>query len=236
MSDPLRVVIGFDRSEVPAYHTLCNSIITRASRPVEIIPLHEPTLRADNIYWREDRGSTDFAFSRFLTPYLCNYKGFGLFIDCDMVVMDDITDLFSHITQWNAVSVCKHEYTPTSATKFGGNKQTSYPRKLWSAVTLFNCSNQKVKNLTPKMVNEMSGSDLHRFTWVGNDNSRIGEIPEEWHWIPNHSESRVNIEEAALIHYTEGGPWHDDYKDRGSQAEKIWLEEHAKIISRSALK
>ena len=237
-----KVVIGFDSTEVAAYHTLSNSILTRASKPVQIIPLHEPTLRASNLYWRQDKGSTEFSFSRFLTPYVSTdgtYRGDPvLFLDCDMVVMGDITELWDYIGGFNAVSVCKHQYTPPGQTKFGGNIQNAYPQKLWSAVCMYAMGNQKVRNLTPRAVNEMTGADLHRFKWVCDDpdkSERIGEIPEEWHWVPNHSEERVSIDKAKLIHYTEGGPWHSDYKDKGSESERIWLEEHSKIVSRSVL-
>ena len=234
-----RIVIGFDSSEVPAYHTLSNSILTRASKPVEIIPLHEPTLRGSSLYWRKDKGSTEFSFSRFLTPYLCDYRGPpALFLDCDMVCLGDITELWDYLGGFNAISVCKHDDTPKEKTKFGGNAQNAYQCKLWSAVCLYSMGNQKVRNLTPKYVNEASGADLHQFAWIGGDpykTDRIGSIPEEWHWIPNHSEPRVNIADAKLIHFTEGGPWHSDYKGRGSPEERIWLEEHAKIVSRAVL-
>lgn len=90
---------------------------------------------------------------------------------------------------------------------------------------LFNCSSQKCRNLTPKVVNEQTGAYLHRFEWVGNDETRIGEIPEEWHFIPGHSKGDIN--EARLIHYTEGGPWFEDYRD--CEGADIWREEHDKI-------
>lgn len=234
MSDPVRLVIGFDRTEVAAYHTLCNSILTRSSKPVEIIPLHEPTLRADNIYWREDRGSTDFSFSRFLTPYLCGYKGKAIFMDCDIAVLGDVSELLETLGIGQDVSVCPHDFTPPSDKKFGGNINNPYPRKLQSAVMVFNCYTQKCKNLTPRFINEASGATLHQFEWT--TPIRIAEtIPEEWHWIPGHSDKRIPIHEAKLIHYTLGGPWHDDYRDRGSEEEQVWLKEHEKIISRYVL-
>ena len=231
-----RIAIGFDSSEVSAFHTLANSILTRASKPVQIIPLHEPTLRAANLYWRQDKGATEFSFSRFLAPYLCDYKGSPvLFLDCDMVCLGDITELWDYIGGYEAVSVCKHEYTPKNTVKFSGKPQNAYDRKLWSAVCLYSMGSQKVRNLTPKAINEMTGAELHQFKWVGNDPGRIGSIPEEWHWVPNHSEARVPIEDAKLIHFTEGGPWHEDYKDKGSPEEKIWLMEAAKIVPKQAL-
>ena len=37
---------------------------------------------------------TDFTFSRFLTPYLCDFEGWALFMDCDMLVLDDLAALW----------------------------------------------------------------------------------------------------------------------------------------------
>jgi lipopolysaccharide biosynthesis glycosyltransferase len=238
LSDPLRIVIGFDRKEVAAYHTLCNSILNLSSKPLQFTPLYLPTLEADNLMWREreERQSTDFSFSRFLSPHLVDYKGKVLFLDCDMIIRGDISELFGYLDSSHAIAVCKHDFTPTSDTKFGGlATQSAYPRKLWSAVMLFNCSNQQVKNLTPKVVNMASGKYLHQFEWLRHE-SWIGEIPEEWHFIPGHSDKRIDINYAKLIHYTEQAPWWPNYPDKGSEAEKIWLNEHANIVCKEVLK
>ena len=37
---------------------------------------------------------TDFTFSRFLTPYLCDFEWWALFMDCDMLVLDDLAALW----------------------------------------------------------------------------------------------------------------------------------------------
>ncbi|RZC73943.1 hypothetical protein C5167_049426 [Papaver somniferum] len=52
-------------------------------------------LRTSGLYWRE-RGpteSTEFSFSRFLTPYLANYEGWAMFVDCDFLYTTDIKEL-----------------------------------------------------------------------------------------------------------------------------------------------
>ena len=36
--------------------------------------------------------STEFSFSRFLTPYLSDYAGWSMFIDCDMLARADVAD------------------------------------------------------------------------------------------------------------------------------------------------
>jgi lipopolysaccharide biosynthesis glycosyltransferase len=223
MSDPLRIVIGYDRHESAAYHTLCHSILTRSSLPVSITPLYLPQLQADNLIWRQDRGSTDFSFSRFLAPYLSGYRGKVLFLDCDMLCLGDIAELFHYIGIGHDVAVVKHDYRPTNPTKFLGNKQEAYPKKLWSAVCLYNAYTAKCQRLSPKLVNESEGSYLHQFQWT--HDSRIADIPEEWHYVPNHSEPRVS--KPKLIHFTEGGPYFKACRDVPMAS--LWWEEYHRM-------
>lgn len=71
----IRVFIGYDPNETIAWHVLSHSIHVRSSRPVSITPLMLSQLKEE--MWRERNSlqSTEFSFSRFLVPYLCNYQG-----------------------------------------------------------------------------------------------------------------------------------------------------------------
>jgi len=231
---PLEIVIGFTPEEVPAFYACMNSILNNTQSVCRFTPLYLPSLTNAGLYWRKDKGATDFSFSRFLAPYLAGYRGKVLFMDCDMVVKGDIQEVFDALPLDKCVAVVKHQWTPKDGIKFGGlAKQNSYPKKLWSAFMVFNCSSSRVKALTPKAVNEMSGADLHQFAWT--HENRIAELGEEWQWIPGHSESRVPIEQAKNIHYTEEAPWWPNYPDRGSPEERVWLDEQIKLISKQAL-
>lgn len=245
MSDPVRVVIGYDDRETPAVWTLTNSILKYSSVPVSFIYLYLPALTKDNVMWRErdPKQSTDFSYSRFLTPYLCGYKGRAIFMDCDMVVRGDIAELLDYCPSGVDLAVVKHKYSPENETKFLGMPQGKYSRKLWSAVMVFNCNTQACQRLTPKFINEATGAELHQFKWVPKNPAhfvnpesddailaqRVADIPEEWHWVPNHSEPRVKIEDAKLIHFTEGGPWFKEYKD--TPGADIWRAESKDALS-----
>ena len=229
---PLEIVIGFDAKEVPAFYACMNSILNNTQSVCRFTPLYLPSLINAGLYWREDRGATDFSFSRFLAPYLAGYRGKVLFLDCDMIVKGDVQELFDALPLDKCAAVVKHDFTPTSKTKFGGlAHQTSYPKKLWSAVMVLNCASSRVKSLTPRYVNEASGADLHQFAWTSEH--RIEALPAEWHWVPHHSPEP--IESAKLIHYSEQAPWWPAYPDKGSPEERIWLEEQTKLISKQAL-
>ena len=206
-----RIFIGFDPREAVAFNVLQYSILRRASQPTAVIPLTLNQLGGK--MWRERNPlqSTDFSFSRFLTPHLSNYEGWSLFIDCDMLVLDDVANLFALADDKYAVQVIKHDHRPVEDEKFLGAVQTKYEKKNWSSVVLFN--NAKCKALTPEYVNTASGLDLHQFKWLGDD-SLIGELPHRWGHLVDY-DAEVPVDQLSLIHYTIGGPYFDDYRDCG---------------------
>ncbi len=151
--------------------------------------------------------STDFSFSRFLTPYLCGYEGWAIFMDCDMLVLDDIAELWSMRDDRYAVQAVKHDHTPPETIKFLNQPQTKYEKKNWSSVMLFN--NAKCRALTPDYVNTATGLELHQFKWLGNDDL-IGGIPARWNHLVDYDPP---IADPANLHYTKGGPYFEDFKD-----------------------
>ena len=88
----LRIGIGYDRVESTSWHTLAHSIMTRASRPVAIVPINLTNLKGIYTRQRDPKQSNEFSFTRFLMPYLCGFQGQSMFMDCDMLVRTDIND------------------------------------------------------------------------------------------------------------------------------------------------
>jgi len=203
----IRVFIGYDRSETTAFHTLAHSIHQHASLPVTITPVMLSQLKS--VYNRPANAlaSTEFSFSRFLVPWLCDYTGWAIFMDCDMLCRTDIADLWSYRSPSKSLLVVKHDYQPTATTKFNHNIQTRYARKNWSSVMLMNC--EHCTTLTPEYVNTATGLELHQFKWL-EDDTAIGALPRQWnHLVGWHDYDPT----AKLVHYTEGGPWFDAYRD-----------------------
>ena len=89
----INVFIGYDAREAVAFSVLAHSIHARASAAVSIAPLMLQQLQAVLTRERHPLQSTDFSFSRFLTPYLSGYAGWSVFMDCDMLMLDDIARL-----------------------------------------------------------------------------------------------------------------------------------------------
>ena len=209
----INLFVGFDPREAVAYHVFCNSIIQNTSVPVQITPLVLSQLKEFN-ETHDDR-SNDFVYSRFLTPYLSDFKGWTIFADGDMICQGDLKELIDMADPSKAVMVVKHDYQTKATQKYLGNINENYPRKNWSSVILWNCDHPKHKILTPDFVSKQTGKFLHRFSWL--DDQDIGELPLEWNWLA--SEYRVN-REAKLIHFTLGTPCFKDYKN--SDMADIW--------------
>lgn len=228
-TEPLRIFIGYDSREPAAFHVLAHSILSRATCPVMITPLTQTALRAIGIYTRV-RGateSTEFSLTRFLVPYLCGYRGHAIFMDCDMLCQVDIAELWDEILQQSAaVLVCQHDYTPKAGTKFLANLQTVYPRKNWSSFMVFDTS--RCQALTPQYVNDASGLDLHRFTWL--PDSSIGALPLDWNHLVGDYEPKAD---ARILHYTLGGPWFEASKD--CDHADLWFAERGRMLGAAAL-
>jgi len=114
----IKLFIGYDPRETVAYYVMSHSIITRASQPISIAPLSLKNLGPLMTRERNPLQSTDFSFSRFLTPYLCGYTGWSIFMDCDMLVLDDIAKLWELRDECYAVRVVKHQHQPNESVKF----------------------------------------------------------------------------------------------------------------------
>lgn len=204
----LRIFIGYDPAEPVAYHVLGHSILRRASIPVAITPLARHTFGRLHTRPRGPLDSTDFSLTRFLVPALCNFEGMALYMDCDMLVRCDIAQLLQWVEQDKSrdVWVAQHDYTPKHQTKFLGQIQSRYPRKNWSSLMLFNC--HSCDSLQSAYVNEAPGLDLHRFAWTVDE--RIGSVGLGFNWLVGEYDYNPD---ASIVHFTQGGPWFDAYRD-----------------------
>ena len=218
----IRVFIGYDPREAVAYNVLAHSINARASAPVTITPLMLSQLGGIYRRARNPLQSTDFSFSRFLVPYLCNFDGWAIFTDNDMLVLDDIARLWALRDDRYAVQVVKHNHVPREEVKFLGYQQTKYEKKNWSSVMLMNCA--KCRALTADFVNTATGLELHQFKWLGDD-SLIGELPSGWNHLVGYDAPRSD---ASLVHFTIGGPYFNETRDCEYAAQ--WFSEREAML------
>jgi lipopolysaccharide biosynthesis glycosyltransferase len=210
------IFVGYDPKETVVYHVCTNSIIRNSTTPVSFIPLSINLLEYKELH---GDGSNQFVYSRFLIPYLMNYSGWAIYIDGDMVVREDIKNLWNLRDESKAVMVVKHNYQSKATTKYLGSKNENYPRKNWSSVILWNCSHPANMALSPNTVRTSTGSQLHQFSWLTDD--KIGELSVEWNWL---SDEYGENENAKLIHYTLGAPCFNEYRNTVMSA--VWHNEH----------
>jgi lipopolysaccharide biosynthesis glycosyltransferase len=210
MTSKLKIYVGWDSREDIAWQVCRHSILRHTSGEVEIYPLKQPTLRELGLYTRDtDQAATEFSITRFLTPYMAAHAGWSIFVDCDFLVSRDITEIYDLLDDSKALYCVQHDYTPANDIKMDGKQQTVYPRKNWSSFMAFNGAHPDVKALTPEVVNNQGPAYLHRFSWTNDAN--IGALPLEWNFL--ESEYKKPDRQPMCVHYTNGGPWFDNWQD-----------------------
>lgn len=202
----IRLFVGHDAREAVAFDVFVHSVIRHSSEPVSVTPLSLPTLR--NVYKEvHTDGSNDFIYSRFLVPYLCDFMGWALFVDGDMLCREDLAELWDMRDPKKAVQVVKHCYKTTATEKYLGSPNADYPRKNWSSVILWNCGHPANQTLTPSRLMQKDGAYLHRFSWL--EDEQIGGLPLKWNWLVTEYPYATI---ASLVHYTLGTPCFKGYQ------------------------
>lgn len=192
----LKIFIGIDERQLVAYHVLVSSIQRLSSKPVAITPLILSQLPISR------RGTTDFTFSRYLVPYLCNFEGQALFIDSDTLVLGDVADLF------NSATGASVDVVP-----FAGYFEFERP-----SVMLFN--NARCLELTPEFIS--NGTPQNFNSWA----EQIGHLSPDWNHLVGYADPNPN---AKLIHYTQGVP---GYKEcRSCEYAGEWFNEKEIMLS-----
>lgn len=194
MPEPLRVFIGFDERQPISYNLLQHSIVRRASKPVTISPLVLDTLPITRF------GLTPFTYTRFLVPWLCDYRGWALFLDCDFLCLTDIADLFDLADEKHAVMAAEF-----------GDSALRFER---ASVMLFNCGHPDNLTLTPAHIETAKKGTL--IDWTDN----IGPLDKFWNHLVGYDEPRPD---AGLVHFTQGVPAYAETAD--CEYSDLWRQE-----------
>lgn len=210
---PYQVFVGFDAAEMVACNVAVQSMYLHTSRSeakVERISrlslwkhYTRPTTRMPNGQLFDEISdapmSTDHAIARFWIPFLCQYKGWALFTDGDVLFREDVRHLFALADPACAIQVVQHPPQTEEGVKKSGHVQQAYARKNWSSVMLFHCGHPANAALTPDILNTWPGRDLHAFRWLKDD--LVGALPARWNWLVGVSAPESD---PALVHYTLG--------------------------------
>lgn len=201
----IRLFIGHDPREAVAYDVFMHSVIQHTTQPVAVTPLTLKSMPPQ--YGGPTDGSNAFTYSRFLIPWLCDFTGYAIFADGDMLCRADLQELWDLRDPTKAVQVVKHDYKTKHPVKYLGSKNEDYPRKNWSSVVIWNCGHPENAWMHPGLLKDKPGSFLHRFSWL--DDRLIGELPAEWNWLVTEY---PKLQGASLVHFTLGTPCFKGYE------------------------
>ena len=211
MKQDFTVFIGYDSSQDAAAHACRRSIVAQDTT-VHVEYIKRSDLLENGLYWRQDHEyeSTEFAFTRFLTPYLKGYYGYALFCDSDFIWRCSPRELLERVDPLDAVTVVKHNISPEQLKqeKMDGKKQVWYPKKNWSSMMLFNCNHPKTRSLTPEVVSESPASYLHGLEWTWD--ASVGEVDKTYNYLVGYYNDRID---PKVLHYTDGTPLHAGYEN-----------------------
>lgn len=206
----IRLFVGYDEREALAYHVFCQSVIDTCSVPVSFTPVTDKISRD---------GSNSFTYSRFLIPWLCDFKGFAIFADSDMLITEDLASLKMPKA---ACAVVQHENYKAKKIKYVGTNMEcpniSYPRKNWSSFIVWNCGHPDNSGLNPEFISGNTGQFLHRFGWCETE-----ALDPRW----NRLVGEQDFEDVFNYHFTLGIPAIPYYgKDQGYD---LWNEKAYKV-------
>lgn len=196
----MKIYIGHD-SRQPQNTLVCMKSIKRFGHEVEVIDRGEMQSIG---YEREEDGSTEFTYTRFLTPLLADYRGVALFCDSDFVWRKDPALVLPLIGQ-APVSCVKHLIKQVRENrKFNEHRNEWYPKKWWSSMMVFNCAHKDCRNLTIESVNTKSAAYLHRMEWA----SEIGRLDETFNYLVGYYGWNPD---PVAVHFTDGTPLYQKY-------------------------
>lgn len=200
----INLFCGYDEREAIGFHVFVHSVVSRATKPVNIIPLSAMGL---------PEGSNAFTLSRFLVPWLCSFRGHAIFCDAsDMLMLGDVAELDALFDPQYAVQVVKHpDYKTRHRTKYRGTDMecpnSDYPRKNWASVMLINCEHPAWARYEPHELTMWK--PMHVLQLAAPD-MKVGELPDSWNRLVDEGHP---VEGANLLHWTAGIPGFEQYAD-----------------------
>lgn len=226
--ETVRVFVGSDRSQDLAVEVLAYSIRRHTDLSVEVTSMSNLQLPEPNDIRQGSR--TNFSFTRFAIPSLCNYQGRAIYMDADMQVFQDIEQL------WNLPFEGKEkiqilEEIPKEFQPKDGQVGAPKTRKKQSSVMLLDCS--RLDWVAEDIIAGLDGD--YSYDQLLSDICILE--PEEigWRvpWVWNSLETYVPGV-TALTHYTDmfTQPWASHLNPIGW----VWIEEVKRMLSDGSLK
>lgn len=211
----IRVFVGADRSQMLAVPVLEHSIKRHTDARVEVIPMLDLPVPAPKDPRNGQR--TGFSFSRFCIPKLAGYQGKAIYMDADMLVFQDIRELWNIPFDGAKVIIQKEvKHEDVTLNKAGAPKK----RKKQCAVMLLDCG--RLDWDIHQIVGEMDAGKydyeglMYDLCILAEDEIKFG-VPFEWNSLEHYDP------QTRLIHYTDvyTQPW----TAIGNQWGELWFDE-----------
>jgi hypothetical protein len=208
---PIRMFIGSDKNQYLPAKVLEFSIKSRSSSSVRSMSVDDTDVPVPTD--PHNRSKTGFSFGRFKIPSLCAYNGHGIYLDADMLVFRDISELWCERRGDVALQV------PIKAPKSQRPQQHS--------VFLVNCSlarwdvNDVVASLD---AGTLSYDDLMKRMAIVPEERVTYELDYGWNSLEDYEAS-----ETKLLHFTDmpTQPWISFRNPNGY----LWYEELRKALA-----
>ena len=117
LDQPIKIFIGCDpnNSDLEQMMVLDYSLHKHTSEPVEIIWMQLSRDPSSVWYsnpqtgegWHTEKWATPFSGFRWAIPEYCSFSGRAIYMDADMVVLDDIAKLWQHPISDEAILAAK---------------------------------------------------------------------------------------------------------------------------------
>ncbi len=189
MTDPIRVFIGADLSQMGAAEVLRQSIFEKTTHPVEATTMEKIAIPQPKDIRQSQR--TGFSFARWAIPELCNFKGRAIYLDADMLVFTDILELWETPMNGATISIVDGRDSSYCSNKVKCNKNET-------SVMVLDCA--KVKWTLGALVEGLGARYQYRDMMTDlcfleeNDINRA--VPRRWNAM-DYWDSTV-----SLLHYT----------------------------------
>lgn len=195
MELPVKVYVGTQREQMLACRVLEYSIQSRTKAQVEVLPLFE-AIEVNDIRIPvpgdpKKRARTPFSFQRFAIPELKGYSGRAIYLDSDMIVFNDIVEIWTWPIEGIDMLSVKERIDSSRRPQF--------------SVMVLNCTRLKW-NVT-EIVNGL-GNGKWTYSQLVYEMAPASvvsaELPPGWNELENFVAG-----ETALLHYTDMNrqPW-----------------------------
>lgn len=179
----MKVFIGHDTRWKEATTVLLYSLRQHSGPEMGIELLEQAKLPARLPH----EARTQFSFLRYLIPHLMNFQGRALYLEQDMLALDDVRKIERELPahdNWSIACV-QHGYA------------SSVKRPNWASVMVLNCA--KLTQWTLEAYKNKPREWLHELQGV--PDSEFIPLNARWNVLDHMQEG------AGILHYTSGGPW-----------------------------